>query len=146
MIQGLRFHLPDLGIRNRLGCCTQIFEVPILVIKIRVLWNVALSLVMNTSRSRCFGRAYCLHSQGLGLLDTEDISTPLLRRMCTLLIYQLTRRNVSENSQLLTFVYLPVTFTISFSYLGAPDIFMVRRAVNSRKLCLCLRQNNSFSL
>jgi len=55
--------------------------------KIRVLRNVAvLVLVMNTSRSRCFGRAYCLHFQSLGLRDTEDISTPLLRRICTLLI------------------------------------------------------------
>jgi hypothetical protein len=98
------------------------------------------------NRSRCFGRVYCLHFQDLRLLDIEDISTPLLRRVCTLLIYQLTRRNVSENPQLLIFVYLPITFTRSSSYLGAPDIFMARNAVNSRKLCLCLRQNTSFSL
>jgi len=98
------------------------------------------------NRSRCFGRVYCLHFQDLRLLDTEVISTPLLRRVCTLLIYQLKLRNFSENSQLLTFVYLPITFTRSSSYLGAPDIFMARRAVNSRKLGLCLRQNTSFSI
>jgi hypothetical protein len=51
--------------------------------KIQILLDVTPGLAVN-SRS-CFDSAYCLRFQGIGLLDSDDVRTSRLRKVCTYL-------------------------------------------------------------